>query len=174
MAGCGSQQPSQQPELAQQFGDFQMPAEWVSAAPQMRDHLLRVLHFDSASFEVKPLFVFVDGDRIVQGPMNALVTHYTFIHVTVSKGSAREWTASLLMDPDKGSGLTSLSGYSLDVIPQANSYRVEVRLGDQLVVISLKRYENDSASGSLGEKEVFVARYRLPLETELSRPSPEE
>ncbi len=167
LLSCGQDQPkhtAMSPDTAASDG-LQIPDAWAAQAPSLQAQLMQVLNYDTPAFQVKPLFVFVDDGRLVTGPFSALVTHFTFVHVALFEKGRLAWSGSLLMDPNRGTAVTSLSGHEFDVIPEASTYRLELRWDGQLTQATLARRGNDFVNVDLGnERHLFAARLQLPNE----------
>ncbi|MCB1044373.1 MAG: hypothetical protein KDC35_15630 [Acidobacteria bacterium] len=176
VCGCNAPvtPPNEKQQLSDQYGNFEFPQEVLERAPNIRKHLLQLLHFDTPTFQVKPQFAFIDDDDLVQGPFSTLVTHYTYFHVVLRRETEVVWTGSLIMDPDRGVGVSSKSGYQWDIIPETDHYRIELATRQNQFTTSLDRTIGDSETGELGDLSVYVTRFVLPNEHLFTSPKTPE
>ncbi|MDJ0837598.1 MAG: hypothetical protein QNK37_13875 [Acidobacteriota bacterium] len=91
--------------------NFTLPASVSDAAPMMQDHLYRVVAYNSARYKVKPLWVFIDGNRPVVGSMDPMVTRLNMVHLAYWEGERLLWSGSLLHPVGGGAHVFSSRGY---------------------------------------------------------------
>lgn len=142
--------------------DFRVPSEIQAIAPRMQDHLLQLLRFDGPLFRVKPVFVFLDGEKETQGPPNVLVTALTFVHLAYYHGAKLVWSGSILFDPERGVGLNSLGGYSIDVIPQGTAFEVAFRDGEHALAGRVSAAKSQAVWFEKNDRRLYVNHRLLP------------
>lgn len=160
LVGCATNQGPWIPQKDET--GFRLPAEIVAIAPEMQSDIFALMRYASAYFPVKPEFVFREQDKNFIGNLQPFVKRLHLIHVVGYQSEKRQWSASLLFDPERGAAVNSVHGWSLDLVPGQNQFEV-IFQGASKIQYSLPMDRDDARWETReGDQRVFFYYYRFP------------
>ena len=110
--------PAVENDFQRDYSSFRLPESVTAVAPHFQEHLHKLLIFNTRSWEVKPEFVFAEGDdidlnRINRGRLNTLVTRMNLTHLAYYDGDELVWSGSVLKGLYQGMAASTRKGHQL-------------------------------------------------------------
>ncbi|QTD53581.1 hypothetical protein [Sulfidibacter corallicola] len=108
---------------------FELPESVRARAPEMQDHLFKLLPFNSPAYKVKPDWAFIDGETKHISPLNVLVTWLNLFHISYYKDGSLVWSGSVILGEERSTLLNARSGYVWDLTydKEKGGYRIHFR-----------------------------------------------
>ncbi len=111
--------------------NFVVPEAIAKHAPELQSHYYKLILFTSARFPIKPEFVFMDMDRLIQGQPHPHVVAMQLVHVAYWKAGQISWSGSVLLGVGRGWLGFSERGYSMRLAGSRSDYAFTFQDGER-------------------------------------------
>ena len=157
---CGSREAP--PEPVKDLVSFTLPLDVVEAAPDMQEHLFRVIHYNSSRFVIKPSMVFLDGATPTLGQLDTDVTRLNLLHLAYWHGERLVWSGSMMHPVGRGAHAFSRKGYEVSLRPREDALVLIFRDGDLTLDHTFPIDTDHGAWLGEGERRLYMNAYVFP------------
>ena len=144
---------------------FRLPPDVQAQAPAMQGHLYQLMPHNTASFEVKHEFVFLEKGEPITGRLNIMVSRLNLLHLAwYPDGKNLAWSGSLMIALDKGTTINSREGHVIDLATDQDFYKFRFRTSN---IQMSDRFHNDTDYQQIyreGNGKLYLNYYVFPQE----------
>ena len=143
---------------------FTLPRRVTVAAPAMQDHLYRVIAYNTTRHKIKPVWVFIDGDRPVLGSLDPLVMRMNMMHLAYWQGKRLLWSGTLLHPVGGGGHVFSTRNYELSLRYIDGAMKLRFRDDEVLFEHGWPSDTDHDQWLEQGKRRLYVNQYVFPEE----------
>ncbi len=152
--------------------NYVVPESIAKSAPDLQDHYYKLLLFTSSRFRIKPEFVFMDMDRLIQGQPHPHVVASQLVHVAYWKGDQLSWSGSVLLGLERGWMGFSERGYRIRLSGSRTDYAFTFQDGDHQLDLHIDPREGQGTWHELGDGRLYLYHCPMPLANTMGPTSP--
>lgn len=152
--------------------NFEVPEAIAKSAPDLQAHYYKVLLFTSNRFPIKPEFVFVDMDRMIQGQPHPHVVGMQLVHVAYWKADQLSWSGTVLLGLERGWMGFSERGYSIRLSGSRTEYAFTFQDGDHKLDLQIDPREGEGTWHEVGDSRLYLYHCPMPMASAMGPASP--
>jgi hypothetical protein len=148
--------------VSKDWDNYKIQEKFLVWAPTMQSDIYQLLAYETARYQVKPNFVFIDEGKKTEGLLNILVAHMSIIHVVFSNKGAILWEGSLYFQTEHGITVYSKENHELDLQVKDQNYRVTFSKDKLNFKLTLPTREDRVLVAENGSYRLFIYLFLLP------------
>lgn len=149
---------------------FKLPQEVLDVSPIAQEHFLNLLPYNTARFEVKPRFVFLDRAEMINGPMNMQVDRLNFLHVVYFRENTVIWRGSALYGLQESPLFSTRESFFVGVKPKDDLVEVSFQDVDRLFKAELPKDRDVVRWLEKQDSKIFIYHYVFPESLQAKAP----
>lgn len=169
LLACAGEPAKDESKPEKDLESFVLPEEVRTSAPHMQAHLYRLLPYVSPRFQIKPRFVYAEGeaptiDSLMVGPLEPTVMHMGMIHLAYYRNDVLQWSGSVLAGLNQGFATTTADGLQVRIVPKPDLWEVSFNSGQQSYDATLPKEEDETRWLRGNGEAIYLYHYHFPAE----------
>jgi len=144
------------------WDNYRIQEKFLVWAPTMQSDIYQLLAYETARYQVKPNFVFIDEGKKTEGLLNILVAHMSIIHVVLSNKGTILWEGSLYFQTEHGITVYSKESHELDIQVKDQDYLLTFSKDKLSFKLTLPTREDRVLVAENGSYRLFTYLFLLP------------